>query len=258
MSKNREPARYDAEFYDTHSQGMSGSAERVLELLFSHYTPFSVVDFGCGQGAWLAVAESLGSHVMRGFDGPWVDANRLLSKNIEFEQVDFDVRTPIVHAKYDLCISLEVAEHIPKERARAFVDSLCTASAVVLFSAATRCQGGTSHVNEQRASYWIDLFKSNDFQCLDFLRPAIWNNEAVEWWYRQNTLLFVDRKSPQGNLFASLQGLQCPIVDIVHPDLYERRMAAHSKQIERPTLRFCLSILRRYVRCKLRKRRRDP
>ncbi|MBK8742078.1 MAG: hypothetical protein IPM02_22365 [Betaproteobacteria bacterium] len=218
MTTNQESAPYDAAFYDGHSQGMSRSAMQVLEVLFTHYIPFSVVDFGCGQGAWLAAAEGLGSHVLRGFDGPWVDAKRLLSKNIVFEQIDFDVSIPSDQDRCDLCISLEVAEHISKVRAKPFVDSLCAASDVVLFSAATRCQGGTGHVNEQRPSYWIDLFRSNDYLCLDLLRPAIWYSEGIEWWYRQNTLLFVDRRTPRGNYFASLQTSQPLMTDIVHPD----------------------------------------
>lgn len=142
-------ALYDADFYSRYLDGMTNSAKNVLSLLYKYYEPKYVVDVGCGRGAWLAAAESFGSSKLKGFDGNWINRDKLLSKNIDFVAVNLDVAMPEIKGKYDLCISLEVAEHISERNSKSFVDVLCGASDIVLFSAAIKYQGGTNHINEQ-------------------------------------------------------------------------------------------------------------
>lgn len=52
---------YGETFYEVHGAGMFSSAEIILRKIFKLYTPKSVIDFGCGQGAWLSAAESFGA-----------------------------------------------------------------------------------------------------------------------------------------------------------------------------------------------------
>ena len=250
MSKEQPNGLYDSDFYSKHFEGMANSAKKVLDLLYKLYQPKSVIDIGCGRGAWLAVAESLGSTKLKGMDGLWVKKRELLSKNIDFEAVDFERSVPEIEEKYELCISLEVAEHITEYNARKFVDTLCKASDIVLFSAAIAHQGGMNHVNEQWQSYWIDLFNSNGYECFDLFRATLWNNESVEWWYRQNVFLFVSPK----NMFLNLEVLRVsekPVMDIAHPINYENKVTEYRNQIEYPTLRFCLNCIKRYIRNKV-------
>ena len=101
---------YDDSFYHQHIKGMSQSAEIILKLLYQHYIPENVIDVGCGQGAWLRAAESLGSTVLSGFDGDWVNRNRLLSQTIDFHPIDFEQGFPESIDKYDLFISLYLEE----------------------------------------------------------------------------------------------------------------------------------------------------
>jgi hypothetical protein len=75
------------------------------------------------------------------------------------------------------------------------VDCLTRLGQVVLFSAAIPHQGGTHHVNEQWPDYWAALFERHAYTVVDAIRPRIWNDPDVEWWYAQNTLLFVHRDS---------------------------------------------------------------
>jgi len=81
-----------------------------------------------------------------GRDGHWVQPARLLSTNIELIPADLE-RTLPVRSRFDLCISLEVAEHLSADRASSFVQELCAASDLVRFSDAISCQGGTSSGN---------------------------------------------------------------------------------------------------------------
>ena len=220
MEKNLSD-HYDEGCYSNHREGMCRSAETVLGLLYDFYKPRSIIDVGCGQGAWLASAESFGATALKGLDGDWIKEEGLLSKNIDFLPVNFDSVMPTLNIKYDLCISLEVAEHLSEENAKHFVEFLCNVSDVVLFSAAIKDQGGENHINEQWQSYWIDLFESNGYKCFDLFRPKLWNNASVDWWYRQNIFLFVDLNNSSLHEKA-LRGLEKPIFDIVHPVVYER------------------------------------
>jgi SAM-dependent methyltransferase len=233
---------YNVDFYTDALEGMSNSATVVLTYLYKHYQPKSIVDIGCGRGAWLAVAESLGTDKLKGFDGPWIKKEDLLSKKIDFVAVDFEMSMPEINDKYDLCISVEVAEHISETKAEDFVNILCKASYTVLFGAAIKDQMGVNHINEQWQSYWIDLFKSNGYECFDVLRPAIWDNRSVEWFYRQNLFLFVDMTNTTLDVNPLITAVK-PIYDVVHPENYNVRM----NQILRPTFRNCLACIKRYI-----------
>jgi len=63
---------YDKDSYRQHAVGMSNSAEVILGLIYNLYNPKSIIDIGCGQGAWLNAAESFGATTLKGLDGYWV------------------------------------------------------------------------------------------------------------------------------------------------------------------------------------------
>jgi len=254
MNKNLSEL-YNENFYSHNIEKMSKSAAIVLGLLYEYYKPQTVIDIGCGQGAWLVAAEYLGAKTLYGIDGEWVRKEELLSKNINFKAVNFDEAMPKLKERYDLCISLEVAEHISEVNAKNFINLLCETSDTVLFSAAIKYQGGTNHVNEQWQSYWIDLFKSNGYECFDLFRKTLWNNNSVAYWYRQNTLFF----SKSNNSFLdlkSLRSMERPVLDIVHPIIYEKKINYFRNKIEHPTLSFCWGCIKRYIKIKLQRFRR--
>ena len=61
-----------------------------------------------------------------------------------------DLAQPLqIDRRFDLALSLEVAEHLPPECGSEFVQTLTDLSSVILFSAAIPFQGGTDHLNEQ-------------------------------------------------------------------------------------------------------------
>jgi len=246
---------YGANFYSRRLEGTANSAKNILSLLYKYYEPKSVVDVGCGRGEWLDVAGSFGSNRLKGFDGSWVKKEDILNKNIDFSVVNFDVAMPEIEEKYDLCISVEVAEHISERNAKSFVDVLCRASDVILFSAAIKDQGGLNHINEQWQSYWADFFKSNGYECFDVLRAPLWTNEFVKWWYRQNIFIFQRKNSNKINS-ELLRAAERPILDIVHPGNYEGKIKANLEKmnaIQYPTLRFCLGCAKRYIAIKIRR-----
>jgi SAM-dependent methyltransferase len=168
----------------------------------------SVVDFGCGTGVWLKKWQEKGAEKIQGFE-TGENQNELEILNEKIVRVDLTQLPKNTGSKYDLAMTLEVAEHLPEESAKGFVDSICSYSDVVLFSAAIPGQGGVGHINEKFPSYWNEYFKSNGFNCYDVIRGIIWDNPNVSVWYRQNILLFIKGEIELKKSFSPL--------DIVHP-----------------------------------------
>jgi len=212
---------YDDEFYAMVAATARSSARAVLPRVFDLCKPKSVIDLGCGLGTWLAVARELGVAEILGVDGAHVAPEALEIPRDRF--LVHDLSLPLeLERRFDLAISLEVAEHLPRECADAFVRTLVGLAPVVLFSAAIPGQGGTLHLNEQWPSYWADKFATHGHRCIDVLRDEFWGNDEVAWWYQQNMLLFVRTGHELPGRLAAL-----PIADrsrcraLVHPTRFE-------------------------------------
>jgi SAM-dependent methyltransferase len=182
--------KYTKDFFEQRVRGSIASAREILPLVLDLVKPASALDVGCGTGAWLTVLDELGVNDFMGVDGDYIAADDLAVPAARFRALD--LAHPFrLQRSFDLVLSLEVAEHLPGEAAAGFVSSLCAHGSVVLFSAAVPWQGGTGHVNEQWPEYWAQLFAQSGFAAADAIRHRIWNNESVDWWYAQNTLLFI-------------------------------------------------------------------
>lgn len=59
---------YNPGFYKDMQDSSHSSALRVLSIVFDIFEIRSVVDFGCGPGAWLRAAEELGNVRALGID----------------------------------------------------------------------------------------------------------------------------------------------------------------------------------------------
>lgn len=164
---------YGDDFYNAQIEGSYKSAQRYGERLASVYRPRSVVDAGCGRGAWLKAFKDGGAEKVVGLDGPWNSAGNMVDPSIEFRPVELNQPIAVEGGeRFDLAMSVEVAEHLQEASARGFVASLTRLSDVVLFGYAFSCQGGTNHLNEQPHTYWAKLFEAHDYAPYDFFRPA--------------------------------------------------------------------------------------
>ncbi|MBY0479273.1 MAG: methyltransferase domain-containing protein [Chitinophagaceae bacterium] len=187
----KESKYYTKSFFKNHLDDPYISAKEFVPLIYNTFKPVSVVDFGCGVGNWLKVwQEETPVKKLLGIEGPYikkeffkVPSEIILLKDLK-EEIDLG-------EKFDIVISLEVAEHLPDADADRFVSNLVKAGDVIVFSAAITGQLGTYHINEQYPEYWAMRFKKYNYVPVDYFRPAIWNNEKIEYWYRQNTLLFI-------------------------------------------------------------------
>jgi SAM-dependent methyltransferase len=245
--------RYDAGFYADQVDDSARAAAVILPIVFGALAPARVIDIGCGQGAWLAAAGALGATTLTGLDGAWVERDKLREPRITFHPTDLAVEFARP-ARHDLCISVEVAEHLPVSRAEGFVAACCAAADAVVFSAAVPLQGGTEHVNEQRASRWAARFAAQGFDAFDVVRARVWEDARVSWWYRQNVVVYAKRDSAAHRALASMPTVPPPF-DLIHPEGFEAKLqflldqnASYRTRLDHPTWRQAFGTLLRAMR----------
>lgn len=217
---NSPESLYAGDFHAGRDARTRDSARTVLGHVREWTGADSICDVGCGVGAWLAAAKETGFTAIKGFEGPWGENADLV---IDRSAVTFqDLQQPIHdERRYDLVITLEVAEHLSEDRAAGFVADLCGLGDLVLFSAAIPFQGGVGHINERWQSYWAEHFAAQGYDVFDPVRPLIWNDQSVAFWYRQNTLLYAKRGSAQHEALVKQGFAQPQFLDLVHPEQYE-------------------------------------
>lgn len=185
---------------------------QIVPIIMKSIHPNNVLDVGCGVGTWLKVFEENGIIDYIGIDV-------VTPEKLHIPQAKFltkDISKPFdLKRKFDLVVSLEVAEHLPEASADAFVKSLIIHSDTILFSAAIPGQGGQHHVNEQWPEYWEEKFSKHGFFFQDCIRPLIWKNENIDWWYKQNIFLLTKEK-PSEDLKR--------MISLVHPELHTQIM----------------------------------
>src|SRR5262245_46619739 len=212
--------QYDKAFYDVHYQNSKRSAQFLLPHVLSLFPGIkSAVDVGCGTGIWLSVLREMGVETIQGIDGDWVlGAGVLAIPRESFQPVDLN--KPInLDRKFDLAISMEVAEHLDPASSHSFVGSLTRLSDTILFSAAIPGQPGTNHINERWPDYWISLFQKENFEVLDVIRGKVWNDPRISYYYQQNAFLFLN-KNTHFDMIKFYQQSARPPLCIVHPELY--------------------------------------
>jgi SAM-dependent methyltransferase len=166
----------------------------IVPLLIDLFKPGSVIDIGCGTGTFLKVFKQYGVKNIKGIDGKWVN-KQLLHQNIDdvdFLEADLESLEPLGE-KFDIALCLEVAEHLSENSAENFIDTLTHFSDVIVFSAAVPDQGGQNHLNEQWPAYWEKFFVSRGFLMYDIIRSKIWEENSVDFWYKQNTFVFINK-----------------------------------------------------------------
>lgn len=190
------------------------AAETIVPAILKRFKINSVVDVGSGIGTWLAVFKQNGIEDFIGIDGDYVNRDLMMIEESHF--VSFDLNKAFtLNRRFDLVLCLEVAEHLEENASLQFVESLTKLGDLIIFSAAMPGQGGQNHLNEQFPEYWLGIFNSLGYELIDDLRPEFWNNQKIEWWYRQNMMLL--RKN-------GLSNTKIELLTLIHPELYKRKL----------------------------------
>src|SRR5436190_23013319 len=125
---------YSPAFFAGELDRASTSAETIVPLVLERVAPRSVVDLGCAHGIWLQTFATHGVEAYLGVDGEWVPADKLHIPLDRFvaSRLDKPLR---LGRRFDLAVTLEVAEHLPERGARQFVRNIVELAPCVLFSA---------------------------------------------------------------------------------------------------------------------------
>ena len=206
---------YNRAFFDSHLEGVHGSARVIVPMLIDALHPQSVIDVGCGTGAFLAAFRETGVTDVWGVDGDYVDRALLEIPAASFDAVDLN--EPFHRDRtYDLALSLEVAEHLQAARSESFVEDLTRLAPVVCFSAAIPGQGGTNHYAERWQDEWAAMFRSHGFMPTGLVRDRLWDDARVQPWYAQNLVVYTRD--------ATIASTVAPPCRVVHPGVFANRI----------------------------------
>jgi SAM-dependent methyltransferase len=234
---------YDTKFFADERESSLRSAKVIVPFIMEIIKPKSVVDFGCGVGSFLYELRNLGVQEILGIDGTYLDDNILMVPEEFILKCDLSKEIKL-ERKYDLCISLEVAEHIDSASAEIFISNLTNSADVILFSAAIPGQGGTHHVNEQWPTYWAKIFEKRGFVAIDCIRPLIWDNENVDPVYSQNTIIYAKKDTIENyglNQWSKVC-LGTGLTRLVHPKIFAAK-SQNSIKVFNPLMRQTILLL---------------
>lgn len=213
---------------------------RIVELL----APASVVDLGCGVGSFLAAFRDAGVTDVHGVDLCAFDPALFV---VDPSLVDRgDLNDPVdLGRRFDLAMSLEVGGYLRDHDV--LVDSLVRHAPVVVFSAAVPSQDLLHQHHGAFPSAWAARFERRGYEVFDVFRPALWDDDRLPFWFRQNLLLFVDRDHLDNHPGVAAAATGPGPLDIVHPALYTMLAGTGPEA----SLRLAAARLPRIVRAKV-------
>jgi len=183
---------YNNRFFKNTIKLEQSTAKITAKILIKHFHPKSVIDIGCGAGVYLKEFQRQ-RIIILGYDGSLAaKKNSLVGQKIKLH----DLCQPLkLRQRFDLCLCLEVAEHLPAKCANTLIKTLCHLANTIIFTAATPGQGPISigHINEQLHQYWIKKFKEQDFNLNKTLTKKIkqeMKKQQVIWWLSKNLMIF--------------------------------------------------------------------
>lgn len=189
---NKYSEEYQLDIFDPRSASeVLGELRRIINFT-------TVIDAGCGSGSWQT----------DNYTG--IDCNIPYPDIQDYIEADLGKPLPDFGSKWDLCLCMEVAEHINRNNEDVLIRNLCKLSDKILFSAAIPGQGGENHVNEQWQEYWAAKFRGMGyFPFWKDVREGVWNNPKVATYYKQNMVLYT----------KYIYGMNYEL-NVVHPQMY--------------------------------------
>ncbi len=154
-------------------------------------TDATIADVGAGVGCYTHALRHAGLSVIAAYDAaPNIER---ITRGVVVEW-DATQPLPLPHPP-DWMLSLEVAEHVPRDGTQAFVRNLAAARCGAVVSWAPPGQRGKGHVNGHTPHAVAGLFRSFDMH-LDHNRTQLLRSGAGFPWFKSNVMLFRHAHTP--------------------------------------------------------------
>ncbi len=153
---------YKNQFFKSRNKALSWRVTPLCDAIENVFKFNSIVDVGCATGDFLREFQKRGKDIF-GLEGSKWAFDHMQIGLVFVEQRDLRYEF-VIKNKFDLCMSLEVAEHIEPDFVENYVKTLCNLSDNILISAAKPGQKGHHHYNCQGKKYWLSLFAENEFE----------------------------------------------------------------------------------------------
>jgi 2-polyprenyl-3-methyl-5-hydroxy-6-metoxy-1,4-benzoquinol methylase len=166
MSKKFNISHYDERYFKWHRDFTVNYIKKNMSWYVDEYSPTSVIDYGCGIGAYLETALEMGITKLLGFDIGGDNVSKYTSTKVQPYIEYIDCTLPIQTDRFDCVISLETGEHIETEKSNQFIENIVNSTSdggTILFSAAQPGQNGSGHINCQTKEFWISIFGNYNF-----------------------------------------------------------------------------------------------
>lgn len=178
---------WDLETAKAEHQHSPKLAEALIRLL-----PIDkpVIDFGCGKGTYLAALQK------KGYECFGLEGTPGIKQIADFDNImEWDLTKPWKSTYQGSVISLEVAEHIPAEHEKTFIETITGAcDEWLVLSWAIKGQGGCGHHNEQDAAYVIRRIEERGFKYLELPSVILRQEGGKDCWWFSNSIYCFKRK----------------------------------------------------------------
>ena len=176
---------YDRDYYERSAQYYDRAMPAFTEWLAS-FNPDSIVDIGCGTGAF--IAPFAGRIPVLGIDIS-TDAGYLLPAACF---VRYDLTKPFPKTlSADLALSLEVYEHIPAEHEDAFLDNIVGfMPRIVVLGCAKPGQWGRHHYNCRPVEHVVEQLAKRGYVHRPEATKPLLTMKYLATFYRRNTQVF--------------------------------------------------------------------
>lgn len=175
----------------------------IADVIINEYQPKRIIDFGCGTGALAKAFASRGVQV-QAIDG-YSEPDFSAYDTIRFKKVDLNnINTTAdflkqFDTKFDLAISIEVAEHLNPAVSSSFIEWMTSMADVIVFSAAVPGQDGDGHINCRSRSDWYQFIKQCNFTIADTIRQHFTSNPNLGLWHKFNIVDYVKKDTAFAN-----------------------------------------------------------
>jgi 2-polyprenyl-3-methyl-5-hydroxy-6-metoxy-1,4-benzoquinol methylase len=164
---------YDEQYFGERMGWKDEVYNIIAQSIIEHFNPRSLIDVGCGNGVLLECLSH--PHIgLKGIEGSINGVQICTTKGLNVAH--HDLRLPFLSdQKYDVAVSIEVAEHIEEEYADIFIDMLTGLSDTIIFTASP-LQDEKYHFNVKDKSYWTEKFSERNYyelECVEFMSDLV-------------------------------------------------------------------------------------